>query len=121
MRVRLTQNSSILAKQKPNQNFNHINITNFDSTLAPRVHLTQNQFALAPEFHTSKSNTINHNISDRDFDPRVRLTHNILTPAGHNPIFFNQHILRILQMPYLQLTLVNIKLNLNSRRIIQIP
>ena len=91
MRVRFTQNSSILArKQKPNQNFNHNICTKLDSTLAPQVHLPPNQLALAPEFHTSKSNTLNHNISDCNFDPRVRFTHNKFTPAGHNPLLFNQ-------------------------------
>ena len=113
MRVRLAPNSSLLAKQKLSQNFDHINCTKSDSTFAPRVHLTQIQFAFAPEFHTSKSNTLNHNISDCDFGPRVRFT--------HNPIFLTSHIFRIPQMPHLQLTLVNIKLNPNSRRIIQTP
>ena len=89
-RVRLTQNNSTLAKQKPNQNSTHINYTKFDSTLALRVHLTQNQLALAQEFHTSKSNTLNHNLSDCDFDPQVLFTHNELTLAGHNPLLFNQ-------------------------------
>ena len=121
VRVRLTQNNSILAKQKPNQNSNHINCTKFDSTLAPRVHLTQNQLALAQEFHTSKSNTLNHIISDCGFDPRVRFTHNRLTPAGHIFSYLSSHIFRINQKPYLQLTLVITKLNPNSRRIIQIP
>ena len=90
MRVRLTKNNSILPKQKPNQNSNHINCTKFDSTLLPQVHITQNQLAFSHDFHTSKSNTLNQNNSHCDFDPRVRFTHNKLTPAGHNPLLFNQ-------------------------------
>ena len=90
MRVRLTKNNSILAKQKLNQNSNNINCTKFDSTLVPRVHLTQNELALAQEFHTSKSNTLNHNISDCDFDPRVGFTLNKLAPTGHNLLLNNQ-------------------------------
>ena len=47
MRVRLTQNNSILAKQKSNPNFDPFNCTNFDSPNASHVHLTQNQLSLA--------------------------------------------------------------------------
>ena len=73
MRVRLTKNNSILPKQKPNQNSNHINCTKFDSTLVPQVHITQNQLAFSLDFHTLKSNTLNQNNSDCDFDREYAL------------------------------------------------
>ena len=89
-RVRLSNNNSTFAKQRPNQNYTPINCTKFDSTPAPQVHLTQNQLTPAQQDYPLKSITPNHNISDGDLDPRVRFTHNKLTFDGHNPILFNQ-------------------------------
>ena len=40
LRVCLTQNNASLAKQKLNQNSNHINCTKLNSTHASQVHLT---------------------------------------------------------------------------------
>ena len=118
MRARLNQNNSTFAKQKRNQKFIHINCQKMDSTTASRVHLTQNQLTAAQQFHTFKSNTVKHHISDFDFDLRVRFTHNKLTLAGHNPLLFNQSYIPHNSNPYLQLTLVDTQLNLNSHHIV---